>query len=303
MTPHSMRTEAAAALDQRYRTLRLPCSPQRRAALRALLERHGQQSPVLASDGVAEGHLVLIDGFKRVELLAEQGEAVRVAVATLDAPSSLGLLLAANASRCGLSDIEEAWVLDAMQRDHGLEQTAIAALVGRHKSWVCRRLQLLTALERQVQDDVRLGLICASAARELARLPRGNQAAAARSAAKNDLSSREVGRLVTVLRRVDPAERRAVLDDPLAHLAQPARTEPRADPRLTEQGNRLRQELLRLQGATNRLDELCLDPRALSPQDLDLLSELASSVLSRAATLLPRIQDVLVASREVARAS
>lgn len=175
MTPHSMRTEAAAALDQRYRTLRLPCSPQRRAALRALLERHGQQSPVLASDGVAEGHLVLIDGFKRVELLAEQGEAVRVAVATLDAPSSLGLLLAANASRCGLSDIEEAWVLDAMQRDHGLEQTAIAALVGRHKSWVCRRLQLLTALERQVQDDVRLGLICASAARELARLPRTHQ--------------------------------------------------------------------------------------------------------------------------------
>lgn len=303
MTPHSMRTEAAAALDQRYRAFRLPCPPQRRAALRALLERHGQQSPVLASDGVAEGHLVLIDGFKRVELLAEQGAPVRVAVATLDAPSSLGLLLAANASRCGLSHLEEAWVFDALQRDHGFDQPAIAALVGRHKSSVCRRLQLLTALERQVQDDVRLGLISASAARELARLPRGNQAAVARSATKNDLSSRQVGRLVTVLKRVDPAERRAVLDDPLAYLAQPARTEPRADPRLTEQGNRLRQELLRLQGATNRLDELCLDPRALSPQDLGLLSDLASSVLSRAATLLPRVQDVLVATREVARAS
>lgn len=302
MTPHSMRTEAATALDQRYRALRLPCPPQQRAALRASLERHGQQSPVLASDGVEEGRLVLIDGFKRAELLAELGTPVRVAVATLDAPSSLGLLLAANASRGGLSDIEEAWVLEAMQRDHGLDQPAIAALVGRHKSWVCRRLQLLTALERQVQDDVRLGLISGSAARELARLPRGNQAAAARAAAANSLSSRQVGRLVTVLKRIDPKERRAVLDDPLAHLAQPGPAEPRADPRLSEQGNRVRQELLRLQSATNRLDELCLEPRGITPQDLRLLSDLASSVLARAVNILATAQAVLV-PREVARAS
>lgn len=304
MAAYGVRTEAVSALDQRFRVLRLPCPPPRRAALRASLERHGQQQPALASDGVEKDRLVLIDGFKRVEVLGELGGQVLVAVATLDAPSSLGMLLSANAGRSGPSGIEEAWVLDVMHRELGLDQTAIAAVVGRHKSWVSRRLQLLSALERQVQDDVRLGLVCASTARELARLPRGNQAAVARAATTHGLSSRQVGRLATVLKRVDPRERRAVLEDPLAHLPRaPSRAEPRGDPRLSEHANRLRQELLRLQSATNRLEELCLEGRALTPQDQSLLAALASPVLPRVTTILATVQELLGSAREAARAS
>jgi ParB-like chromosome segregation protein Spo0J len=306
MTEPRLRKEDPAALDRRYRALRLPCPAHRRAALRAALERQGQQQPVLATDGVEPGRLVLVDGFKRVELLAELGAPVLVSVATLDAPSALGLLVAANAGRTDLSKLEEAWVIDALQREHGLDQAGVAALLGWHGSTVCRRLQLLTALERQVQDDVRLGLISAAVARELARLPRGNQAATARAVVAHDLSSRQAGRLVTVLRTVDAKERRAVLDDPLAHLPAPGRPRAelgRSDPRLGEQANRVRLELLRVQSATNRLDELCHERRALSPQDVVAVAELAARVLPRAAAILAAARDALVPAQEAARAS
>lgn len=301
----SLRKVDPAALDRRYRALRLPCPAPRRAALRAALERQGQRQPVLATDGVEPGRLVVVDGFKRVELLAELGAPVLIGVATLDAPSALGLLVATNA-RSDLSKLEEAWVIDALQREHGLDQPAVAALLGWHKTTVCRRLQLLTALERQVQDDVRLGLVSAAAARELARLPRGTQAAAARAVVAHDLSSRQVGRLVTVLRTVDARERVAVLDDPLAHLppgGRPRAEQGRSDPRLGEQANRVRLELLRVQSATNRLDELCHERRPLSAQDVAAVSELAAVVLPRAASILAAAQGALVPARGAARAS
>lgn len=291
-------------LDLRYRALRLPCSEAHRAALRALLDRHGQQTPVLASDAVEPGRLVLLDGFKRVGVLAQLGAPVRVDVVPLGGPAALAVILAANAGRRGPSELEEAWVLEAMQREHGLDQRTIAEVLGRHRSWVCRRLQLLTGLERQVQDDVRLGLLSASAARELVRLPRGNQADVARCAAVHDLTSRQVGRLVTALVRLEPRERRAALDDPLS-LARPAprAAGPRGDPRLSEHGNRLRHELLRLQGATHRLEELTHELGALPPGDLAALRPLASAILDRARATVLALLEALAPAREVGRAS
>ncbi len=57
-------------------------------------------------------------------------------------------------------------------REMKLTQVQVAELLGRHKSWVCRRLALAERLAEPVQDDMRLGLVNATVARELARLPR-----------------------------------------------------------------------------------------------------------------------------------
>ena len=45
---------------------------------------------------------------------------------------------------------------------------SVAELLDRHPSWVSRRLGLLERLVEQVQDDVRVGLVSTTAAREIA---------------------------------------------------------------------------------------------------------------------------------------
>ena len=43
-------------------------------------------------------------------------------------------------------ELEEAWIVQALVREDGLSQAEVAELLGRHKSWVCRRLALLEKL-------------------------------------------------------------------------------------------------------------------------------------------------------------
>ncbi|MGE3376561.1 MAG: ParB/RepB/Spo0J family partition protein [Vicinamibacteria bacterium] len=290
------------ALDLGYRGLRLPPQATERHALESSLKRHGLQQPLLATDAIVVGALVLVDGFKRVEALAALGvPSALTRVMSLDAPSALAALLTTNTGRAGASDLEEAWVVESLQREGGLSQPEIGELLGRSKTWVCRRLQLIRKLERQVQDDVRLGLIPPATARELARLPRGNQTRAAEAVTRHDLSSRQTNRLVDALLGADVAGRRAILASPLEHLGPGNRADrPSVDARLSEEGNRVRQQLLRLHGAVNRLDELLLDSR-LDERDLALLRELAPQILAKARVALGRLRQLLEPGLEETR--
>jgi hypothetical protein len=90
-------------------------------------------------------------------------------------------------------------VLFSLYREDGLTQTEIGVLLGRHKSWVSRRISLTERLSEDVREDIRLGLLPASMGRELAMLPRGNQKEAANSIIKHRLSTREASKLITYL--------------------------------------------------------------------------------------------------------
>ena len=79
-------------------------------------------------------------------------------------------------------------------------------LLGRHKSFVCRRLTLAEGLSDGITASVRLGLLSATAARELARLPRGNQDAVAQAVAKRGMTTRQAARLVDALLAAPAAE-------------------------------------------------------------------------------------------------
>ena len=74
-------------------------------------------------------------------------------------------------------------------------QVEAAHLLGQHKSWVCRRLALLEKLSGEVKEDMPLGLLGPSLARQLTRLPAGNQEAVLALTRRATLTAQEDARL------------------------------------------------------------------------------------------------------------
>jgi ParB/RepB/Spo0J family partition protein len=242
-------------LDRRFAALRLT-DPQALRRLRASIEREGIRHPVLVSSAVEHNAYVVLDGFKRVRV-AEELElgSVWARSLALDAASSMAAILQANQAQQGLSEVEQAWIVRVLCREHGMKQAAVGELLGRDKSWVCRRLQLAESLEVSLQEDLRLGLLSASVARELARLPRGNQLSVAQAVRDHELTHRQTARLIERLKGSDePSARRALLADPLRFIgAESAQRGAACDARLGEQGNRLRRLLLSWEGISSQL--------------------------------------------------
>ena len=196
-------------LSEQLGALRLSTEEAHRE-MRRSLERHGQSSPVLVCRTATA--LELVDGFKRL------GAARSLSWTELRAEVREGELRQAklwvfqsNSGR-GLTDLEQAWVVRSWYRQDGLTQPQIARLVCRDKSWVCRRLMLAEGLAAAVEADVRLGLVCSSAAREVVRLPRGNQEACARVVVRRGLTTRQTAKLVDrLLEASHEAARAAIL--------------------------------------------------------------------------------------------
>ena len=95
--------------------------------------------------------------------------------------------------------MEEAWIVQALVRDDGLTQVEAAHLLGQHKSWVCRRLALLERLSVEVKEDLRLGLVGPALARQLTRLPAGNQQAVLALTRREALTAQEVSGVIDLL--------------------------------------------------------------------------------------------------------
>ena len=87
-------------------------------------------------------------------------------------------------------------------RQDGMSQVEVAELLGRHKSWVCRRLALIGRLGPKARDDLRVGLLSPTAARQVVRLPEGNQAEVLAAIRREALTTAEWrgGSVVTMLR-------------------------------------------------------------------------------------------------------
>ncbi|MBV8457871.1 MAG: hypothetical protein JO122_14775 [Acetobacteraceae bacterium] len=142
-------------------------------------------------------------------------------------------------------ELEEAWIVRALVRDDGLSQLEVAELLGRHKSWVCRRLALLEKLCPEVRQDLEVGLLTPTAAREIARLPAGNQSEVLDVSRRQALSSDELGGVVRLLLGSVTAEQKMfVLAKPREALGQAGAPEPKGyDPRLSAAGNRVSKQL------------------------------------------------------------
>lgn len=232
------------ALGEHYRRYRLPDAEAEAAMARSLV-RYGQVAPI--SVWLREETPEVIDGFKR---LAAARTLPRLQ--TLSACRLPGDEHAAKAAIYGLNregrptrELEEAWIVQALVREDGLSQVEAAELLGRHKSWVCRRLALLEKLSALAREDLRLGLLTPTAARALVRLPAGNQAALLVAARREGLTSAEFRGAVELLEQAASREQEEyVLSKPRAALQQSeSQGRPCRDPRLSAAGNRIARQV------------------------------------------------------------
>ena len=194
MSEDDLRTLPTALLDERYAELRLP-QPGMERAMASSMRRYGQIAPVVGCErGPA---IALVDGFKRLHAARQIDlEALVVKVLPLTERAAVAALYGMNRQSHGLADIEEAWVVRALVRTQGMTQPEVGTLLGRHKSWVSRRLALVERLDEQVQQDIRVGLVPVTVGRDLLRLPRGNQVEVAAAIHRNGLTTREATTLV-----------------------------------------------------------------------------------------------------------
>lgn len=194
---------APCELGEALSAVRL-CAPEAQQKMQLSLSRLGQLTPVQAYR-VGAG-LEIFDGLKRARAArALSWPTVRVEVHALDAPGAKVRLLRCNESG-GLSELEEGWLVRSLYREDQLSQPRIAQLLSRHKSWVCRRLALAEDLSDELTANVRLGLISATAAAEIARLQRCNQDSVGQVVARRGLTTRQTAHLVDTLLTAPPAE-------------------------------------------------------------------------------------------------
>jgi len=186
-----------SAIGEKYGVLRI-VSPLADATMLKSLQRYGQMSPVVCAK--TDGGYELIDGFKRLRASRRLNKAtLRARTMEVSARACKAAIIQLNRVGSSANEMEEALVIQSLHREDGLQQTEIAALLGRHKSWVSRRISLIERLSEEVQEDIRLGLISMSVGRELTKLPRCNQQEALSAVRKHRLNKREVGKLISHL--------------------------------------------------------------------------------------------------------
>jgi ParB-like chromosome segregation protein Spo0J len=184
------------------------------------LLRHGQISPLIACRQES-GALILVDGFKRQRAAIEAGiKRVRVKVLHLSGRMMKAHLYLCNRGK-GFTYVEECMIISELHRLDGMNQVEIGDLLGRHKSWVCRRIQFIERISPYLLEDVRLNLLDPGSARKLARLPRCNQEEVSAIVKVHHLGSRDTARLVRLyLAAPTPEAKRYVITHPMDLLKQ-----------------------------------------------------------------------------------
>jgi ParB/RepB/Spo0J family partition protein len=289
---------SVTSLDERYSKLRI-AQPGAERAVRESVRRLGQLMPIVVCE--RDDGFAIVDGFKRVASARALGLAtLRTRVMPLSEPAAIAAIVSLNRSGCGLTDLEEALVVRALCRDQGLEQVQVAELLGRHKSWVCRRLALAERLADAVACDVRAGLVTTSVAREVARLPRGNQPDVAAAIRREGLGSHDAARLVTLFAKTSgAAQQRYLLEHPREALEANGPRTPFVshDPRLGPLTQDLRRRLFATMSSMSAL-ALHLDgcmPTGWTETEREVLGAVLAKTRGAAELLLGKLADAHVA--------
>ena len=261
------------------------------------LAKYSQLAPVVYCQ--LEGSLVLVDGFKRLRAARtfKGFVSLQAHLLEVDEQSAKAAIFNLNRITSKPNELEESWIIYALVHDDGMQQIEVAQMLGRHKSWINRRLALIMRLTDEAREALRLGLLSPTQARHLTQLPRGNQNAVMRCATEHALTSRELSETVTLLQAASTQEQtQFVLEKPRQAIRQSQDNYVHQwDPRLSPAGNRAAKRLgflldaiakmnhwLRLTGRSEL--QACDRPHLLESfaklqQESSLLSEAATDFL------------------------
>ena len=142
--------------------------------------------------------------------------------------------------------------------------------MGRHKSWVCRRLALVEKLAEPARADLRLGLLSATAARWLVKLPAGHQPEVLATLHRDELTAAELDGVVNLLGATPGRSQEYTLAQPRRPCSRDAQETGWAyDPRLSRPGNRVAQRPGQRIGRPGPSGDLAAPPgpRGLTPCD------------------------------------
>jgi len=210
---HDVVELALEQIQESYQRFRLPDPGAERRILESV-GKYGQLTPVVITETEGKSY-EMIDGFKRLHACRGLGlPTLRATVLRLGSRGRKAAMVELNRKSTPLRPLEEALVVQSLYREEQLTQVEIATLLGRHKSWVSRRIGIVEALSEEVLEHLRLGLVCVTSGRHLSRLPRGNQAGALATVLKYRFTSRETERLISLLQEKPRWEQEAVLRFP-----------------------------------------------------------------------------------------
>ena len=245
----SSQSDPVRSLDLTVFDLRLDrfrlVQPKAEQLIRRSLAKYGQLAPVVFCQ--LEGSLVLVDGFKRLRAARTlQGmNLLRGHFIEVDEQGAKAAIFNLNRIPSKPNELEESWLIYALVHDDHLPQVEVAQMLGRHKSWVNRRLALIERLTEEAREALRLGILTPTLARHMTQLPRGNQNAAMKCATEHALTSRELSETVKLLLASGTNEQTAfVLTKPREAIRQSQDNYVHQwDPRLSTAGNRAAKRL------------------------------------------------------------
>lgn len=202
-----------SAISEKYAQLRL-IDKKAEDLMRKSIHKYGQISPAVAGQS-SDGKYEIIDGFKRFRACRQLGHSkIKITVFKAGQRALKAAIISLNWKAKSIMDLEEAMVIRSLCSEDSLNQSEVAILLGRHKSWVSRRVTLAERLNDEIINDIRLGLINGTVARELAKLPRCNQIAALESVLEYSMTSRETSCLVSILLEEPEWKHESILRSP-----------------------------------------------------------------------------------------
>ena len=251
-------------------------TPAAERAMAHSLRRYGQVSPVVVC--LRQSRHELIDGFKRLGAARSLGDISSLVARVMEVNDTAAKAAMYGLNRAGgrTSELEETWIVFALVREDGLPQVEVAELLGRHKTWVCRRLALIEKLGEEAKEELRVGLLSPTCARHVARLPQGNQGQLLGLIRREALTVHELEGVVNLLLSAPSGDQqRYVLEAPREALSQAGgRPLPARDPRLSPAGSQVWRRLGMLLDLLGRMESwLSREGRAgLTPKDRQVLA-------------------------------